>query len=531
MKSLHLWGSSTFGNVKRKVKALKDSIQEKELDEWLEREELWWRQRSRAEWLKEGDRNTAFFHQKASQRRRRNHLDRIKNQEGDFCETQSEISAVITNYFHNIFLSQVNINGERWSQEFDFIPKLVTPEMNEMLAAPFSEGEVKRALFQMHPTKAPGLDGFPATFYQTNWDIVGRDVAKEVLSCLNGGELRPELNETLIMLVPKVKNVDRVEDLRPISLCNVVMKITTKVLANRLKEVLPEIISQSQGAFLGGRLITDNILIAHEISHYMKCQNKQRHGFLSLKLDMSKAYDRIEWSFLERMMRALGFSEAWVKKIMVCVETVTYKVKINDQISEVVNPSRGLRQGDPISPYLFLICADWLTYAVSKYQELGLLQGIKVSRGASMITHLMFADDCMLFVKAEQSSVSWVRDILKRYEAVSGQKINFAKSEGVCSTNVPDSFKQYARDSLQIRIVDSHSQYLGLPLLFGGKKVSLFRSLEEKTLRRISDWKHKLLSGAGREVLSNQFCRPSRSMLCRVSRSPPQFARSWPITF
>ncbi|KAL9659150.1 hypothetical protein QQ045_028241 [Rhodiola kirilowii] len=121
------------------------------------------------------------------------------------------------------------------------------------------------------------------------------------------------------------------------------MKITTKVLANRLKEVLPDIISQSQSAFLGGRLITDNILIAHEISHYMKCQNKQKYGFLSLKLDMSKAYDRIEWSFLKRMMLALRFSEAWVKKIMVCVETVTYKVKINDQISWVIKPSRGLR--------------------------------------------------------------------------------------------------------------------------------------------------------------------------------------------
>ncbi|KAL9659132.1 hypothetical protein QQ045_018677 [Rhodiola kirilowii] len=191
MKSFHFWGSSTFGNVKRKVKTLKDSIQEirgrprtkessklevcltAELAEWLEREELWWRQRSRADWLKEGDRNTTFFHQKASQRRRRNHLDRIKNQEGDFCETQAEISSVITNYYHDIFLSQVDISGERWNQEFEFIPKLVTREMNEMLTAPFTEGEVKWALFQMHPTKAPGVDVFPAMFYQTNWDIVG----------------------------------------------------------------------------------------------------------------------------------------------------------------------------------------------------------------------------------------------------------------------------------------------------------------------------------------------------------------------
>ncbi|KAL9677471.1 hypothetical protein QQ045_005703 [Rhodiola kirilowii] len=391
MKELHQWNSLTFGSVKRKVKELKEGIQDirgrprteetskieanmtTELDEWLEREELWWRQRSRADWLRQGDRNTAFFHQKASQRRRRNQLDCIKSQTGEACETQSEIVSVITNYFHNIFLSQVEITGERWSQELEIIPKLVSDEMNEMLIAPFTEGEVKRALFQMHPTKAPGLDGFPALFYQSNWDIVGQDVVREALDYLNSGVLNADLNETLIVLVPKVKKVDKVEDMRPISLCNVVMKIVTKALANRLKELLPGIISQSQSAFLGGRLITDNILIAHEISHFMKSQNKQKIGYLSLKLDMSKAYDRIEWKFLERMMLAMGFNDTWVKKIMICVESVTYRVKINDRISGIIKPSRGLRQGDPISPYLFLICVKWLSYAITTHQELGLI--------------------------------------------------------------------------------------------------------------------------------------------------------------
>ncbi|CAM8923539.1 unnamed protein product [Rhodiola kirilowii] len=388
--------------------------------------------------------------------------------------------------------------------------------MNEMLNAPFSEGEVKRALFQMHPTKVPRLDGFPAMFYQSNWDIVGRDVVEVVLNCLNSGVLGPDLNETLIVLVPKVKKVDKVEDLRPISLCNVVMKIITKVLANRLKEILPGIISQSQSAFLGGRLITDNILIAHEISHYMKCQRKQKVGYLSLKLDMSKAYDRIEWKFLERMTLAMGFSESWVKRIMLCVETVTYKVRINDQILETILPSRGLRQGNPISAYLFLICAEWLTYAIASYQEKGLLQGIKVCRGAPTITHLMFADDCLVFVKAKQSSLGWIRDVLVRYETSSGQKVNFTKSEGMCSGSVPDSFRQSARDNLQIKMVTAHSQYLGLPLLFGNRKVSLFRSIEEKVLSKIGDWKHKLLSGAGREVLIKSILQaiPQYAMSC-----------------
>ncbi|KAL9679186.1 hypothetical protein QQ045_017042 [Rhodiola kirilowii] len=167
-------------------------------------------------------------------------------------------------------------------------------------------------------------------------------------------------------------------------------------------------------------LIIDNILIAHEISHCIKSKSKHKTGFISLKLDMSKAYDRIEWKFLEKMMLVLGFAESWVRKIRIWVESVSYRVRINDHISEVIKPSRRLRQGDPISIYLFLLCAEWLTFALKKYQELGLIEGVKLCKNAPIVTHLMFADDCMLFLKARADSVVWIRDILKKYEAVSG---------------------------------------------------------------------------------------------------------------
>ncbi|KAL9670481.1 hypothetical protein QQ045_008034 [Rhodiola kirilowii] len=466
MQRFHQWGMSTFGRVGRK-----------------------------------GDRNTAYFHEKASQRRRRNRIDHIKDPARVLWETESQIAPIITNYFQDIFVSQVDACGEDWSKEFKMIPKVVTDDMNNALNAPFTEGEVKRALFQMHPSKAPGLDGFSAMFYQRNWEIVGQEVVREVLNCLNNGLMNTELNETLIVLVPKVKKVEMVEDLRPISLCNVAMKLITKVLANRLKWVLPEIISQSQSAFIGGRLITDNILIAHELSHSMKCRNKQKTGSMSLKLDMSKAYDRIEWSFLKQMMLSMGFCEGWVRRVMLCVETISYRITINDEISDSITPSRGLRQGDPISPYLFLICADWLTYAIKDYQELGLLQGLRVCKRAPPITHLMFAEYCMLFIEARPNLVTWIRDVLKRYEAVSGQKVNYSKSKAVCSSNVAGSFKQMVVDSLQTKTVGSHSLYLGLPILFGNKKIPLLRSIEEKVLRKTSDWKNKLLSGAGKEIL------------------------------
>ncbi|CAM8956265.1 unnamed protein product [Rhodiola kirilowii] len=197
----------------------------------------------------------------------------------------------------------------------------------------------------------------------------------------------------------------------------------------------------------------------------------------------------------------MGFAEGWIRKVMMCVETVSYKVKINGKISETINPGRGLRQGDPISPYLFLLCAEWLNYALRKYQEGGLIEGIKICRNAPVITHLMFADDCVLFLKARSDSVDRISEILRRYEEISGQKVNYAKSEMVCSKNVPEELKLRFKDELQFKMVESHSSYLGLPLIFSNKKTILFRQIEERVMRKIGDWKHKLLSGAGREVL------------------------------
>ncbi|KAL9665366.1 hypothetical protein QQ045_020785 [Rhodiola kirilowii] len=460
MTSLKQWGEAEFGNIKKKVENLKERIQElrecprsenvvcveirlsTDLDEWMEREELYWRQRSRAEWLKNGDRNTSYFHAKASQRKKRNHVDCLRDSKGELQESDHQIASIIIDYFVNIFKSQVAPHGGGWNHDFENVPKMVSEDMNRQLMAPFTEGEIKRAMFQMHPTKGPGLDGFSALFYQSNWDVVSSDIIREVMMCLNNEVISRKLNETLIVLVPKVQKVEKVEHLRAISLCNVVMKIVTKVLANRLKEILPDIISQSQSAFIGGRLITDNILIAQEVSHFIKGAGKQKTGFMSVKLDMSKAYDRIEWSFLEKMMLALGFDANWVRKVMVCVKTVTYRVKINEDISGVIKPERGLRQGDPISPYLFLLCAEWLTYTINKYQERGLVKGIIICRNAPIVTHLMFADDCVLFLKAKPDCVRRLLEIFRRYEAVSGQNVNFEKSEVVCNRNVPDLLKK-----------------------------------------------------------------------------------------
>jgi hypothetical protein len=204
----------------------------------------------------------------------------------------------------------------------------------------------------------------------------------------------------------------------------VLYKIAAKVLANRLKLVLPYIISPQQSAFIPGRLITDNVLAAYETLHSMHTRMWSKTGFMGIKLGMSKAYDRVEWDFLEAVMLRLGFSPWWVHLIMACVSSVTYAILINGQPVGHIRPSRGIRQGDPLSPYLFLLCAEALSSLLQQAERTGSITSIPTSKMGPRISHLFFADDSLLFCKA--NSVEWRRliKILGKYESAYGQQLN-----------------------------------------------------------------------------------------------------------
>ena len=216
----------------------------------------------------------------------------------------------------------------------------------------------------MHPSISPDLDGMSPFFFQMYWNIVGDDVIEVVLSVLSSGHMLHKMNYTHIVLIPKINGPKHVADLRPIRLANVVFRIVSKVLANQLKQILPNVISESQSAFVPNQLITDNTTVAFEILHKMRNKRRGKKGQIVIKLDISKAYDYVEWRFLRSIMLKLGIDEQGVRLAMEKVCTTSYSVLINGEPRGYITPSRGIRQGDPRSPYLFLLCAEGLSSLV-----------------------------------------------------------------------------------------------------------------------------------------------------------------------
>ena len=348
--------------------------------------------------------------------------------------------------------------------------------MNRQLLVEFTEGEVKLALDQMAPLRAPSLDGMPPFFYQHYWDLVGKEITTFVLSFLNLATLPEHLNHTCITLIPKIKNPEHVSEFHPISICNVWYKIFSKVLANRLKNVLPQIITEHQSAFTKDRLISNNILLAFESLHCMNKHKSVKGGFMALKLDMSKAYNRVEWPFLECIMRKMGFDERWITLMMLCVSTVSYSIPINGVPNGFIRPTRGIRQGDPLSPFLFLLCIEGLHGLISQSALRGDIHGFSLSKRSPPLTHLLFADDSLLFCRSNEDECRKIIEILHIYERSSSQQINKDKTTLFFSKSTSEEEKLLIKDTLDVEI-RHYETYLGLPSLVGKNKKASFNSI------------------------------------------------------
>ncbi|KAL0413621.1 UNVERIFIED_CONTAM: putative mitochondrial protein [Sesamum radiatum] len=471
-----------------------------ELESLLLSEEIYWKQRGKNHWLKEGDKNTKFFHTVANKRRHINHIRRIRGANGNWLEDPNDIQRWIENYFTDIFRSR-NTSQEELNRGTAALSSKVSPEMAQDLIRPYTKEEVETALFQMAPFKSPGSDGMPPIFYHHFWHIVKFDVVNCVLDILNDCHLLPAINNTHIVLIPKCYNLENLTQFRPISLCNVVYKIASKIIANRLKRYLDQIISPTQSAFVPGRLITDNVLIAYELNHHLKTKTWGKTGHMMLKLDISKAYDKIEWSFLRVVLLKLGFPEQFVRLILLCVSSVSYSFIMSGSSFGTVTPQRGLRQGDPLSPYLFLLCTEAISSLLQGSEEKGHLKGVAICRRGLRISHLLFADDTLICCQGTETEATCIQQILDVYGRASGQEVNLQKSTVVFSKNVSTETRDSLANKLGIRWEDRHAKYLGLPAVVGKSRKEVFSNIRDKIWHKIQGWNERFLSQAGKEIL------------------------------
>ncbi|GJX41809.1 hypothetical protein Tco_0256799 [Tanacetum coccineum] len=331
-----------------------------EFNEAVLTEERFLKQKAKIQWLKEGDANSAYFHKAVKSRVSRSRIDTVTNSEGVVFDNNTVHDAFVMHY--EMFLGH---EGE--TSNFNYA-NLFNVRINDQdaqdMVREISNQEVKDAIFSIGDDKSPGPDGFTAAFFKEAWNIIANDVYLAVREFFRNGTLLKEINHTIIALLPKVKSPSRVNDYRPISCCNVLFKCISKIIANRIKHSLKTIISPNQSAFIPGRSITDNILLTQELMHnYHLERGTPRCAF---KVDIQKAYDTVDWDFLRIILLGFGFHQKMVSWIMECVTSTSYSICVNGSLHGYFKGKRGLRQGDPLSPYLFTLVMEVLTLMLQR---------------------------------------------------------------------------------------------------------------------------------------------------------------------
>jgi len=328
-----------------------------------------WRQKSRVTWLKGGDKCTKFFHSIANSKRRYNSMDSLLI--GDSISSDpAEIGEHVVQFYQDLFPENHSWRPRLNDLSFDAILESEA----SWLERAFEEVEVRKVVFAMNGDKASGPDGFTMAFFQACWEVMRLDIM-EVFSDFHAREVfEKSLNISFIAHIPKILGAISLKDFRPISLVGGIYKIIAKGLANRLKTVLEKVISKSHSAFIKGRQILDPIIIANEC---LDSRIRSRESGIICKMDLEKAYDHVNWDFLLYMLRRCGFGGKWCSWIAQCISSAKFSVLVNGSPNGFFSSSRGLRQGDPLSPLLFVFVMEVLSRMITVAVNGGLLDGLQ----------------------------------------------------------------------------------------------------------------------------------------------------------
>jgi hypothetical protein len=348
------------------------------------------------------------------------------------------------------------------------IPKLVTPEQNAALKRPISKEEVDQAVKDMPPGKAPGPDGFTTDFFHHCWDIIGNDVWEVIEESRSSGQVLQAFNATFLTLIPKEERVTNPKQFRPIALCNVIYKIITKVIANRLKPILPFVISKEQAGYVEGRQIMDSVILANEVVSSLK--STKTPGML-IKLDLSKAFDKASWQYLRAILNSFGFDHDWVNWILNLTSSAFFSILINGVPSRPFSASRGIRQGDPLSPFLFVLMGEGLGHYIKSAVLEGALKGLPLHNIRPAPSHSQFVDDTLLMNSPMTHEAVKLNSILSDFTEASGMTLNLEKSK-LFFFNTPMAVQIHISKILGIPRSSLLSNYLGI-LLTGAPAKSI----------------------------------------------------------
>ncbi|XP_021996282.1 uncharacterized protein LOC110893484 [Helianthus annuus] len=444
-------------------------------------EERFLKQKSKVDWLRAGDANTKFFHASLKSRNHVTRIEVISNSHGVLFQGD-DVSKALVHHYENFIGIEDDINLHPTHDLF--VKRLRNEDANHMVR-PVTSEEVKLAMFSMGNDKAPGPDGYTAAFYKHAWPIIGQDVASAIMDFFSSGKLLKELNSTLIVLILKKPTPSSVTDYRPIACCNVIYKCISKIIADRIKYYLNQIVSINQSAFVPGRKISDNILLTQELMHnYHRNNGPPRCAF---KVDIQKAYDTVDWSFLMRVLMGFGFHSKMVEWIMTCVSTPTYSVCVNGDVHGYFKGKRGLRQDDPLSPYLFTLVMEILTCILHQATQLDSSFRFHNKCEKQHIINLCFADDLFLFARGDVQSAQCIMESLTRFTNMSGLVPSIQKSTAFFC-NVSNHVKVAILDILPFEEGLLPVKYLGVLLISSRLRVKdcsvLLERLDEGSFHR-----------------------------------------------